>query len=215
MRDKTFMMDGWGSGSGVRHHHGFPGGDEGPAGSHGGPRGRGGRRGPGGFGGPRGFGGPGGPGGPGGRGRARGDIRAAVLALLAEQERHGYDLIRAIEERTSGAWAPSPGSIYPTLQSLEDEGLVTITLVDGRKVASVTEAGRTWVSDHVPHPDSLFAQPEGGAGVAQVRSELVQLRDAAMHVTRQLAHDEGHTAQIAAILAAARKDLYRLLAEQD
>ncbi|WP_143340536.1 PadR family transcriptional regulator [Demequina sp. NBRC 110057] len=170
-----------------------------------------------GFGGPRGHRGPGGrgPGGRGGRGRARGDIRAAVLVLLAEQERHGYDLIRAIEERTQGAWAPSPGSIYPTLQSLQDEGLVTIDVSEGRKVASLTDEGRAWVADNVPTPAALFAQPEGGAGIGQVRHEMVQLRDAAMHVTRQVAADEDQVAKVAAVLASARKDLYRLLAEQD
>src|SRR6188474_3202712 len=102
----------------------------------------------------RGFGPPFGPGfGPGPRrgprgGRNRGDVRAAILVLLAEQPRHGYDLMRAIEERSGGMWSPSPGSIYPTLQSLEDEGLVTFETVDGRKTASVTEAGRAWLVSH-------------------------------------------------------------------
>src|SRR5690606_29811867 len=95
---------------------------------------------PGGFGPPEGFGPGGGPGlgarfGPPGRGgrrrggrggRPRGDVRTAILVLLAEQPRHGYELIRAIEERSGGMWVPSPGSVYPTLQALEDEGLATI-----------------------------------------------------------------------------------------
>ncbi len=101
------------------------------------------------------------------------------------------------------------------LQALEDEGLVTIDLVEGRKVASVTDAGREWLAHHVPNPEVLFARPEGGAGIGQVRHEMVQLRDAAMHVTRQVAGDEEQVAKAAAILAAARKDLYRLLTEQD
>ncbi|MFV0286111.1 MAG: PadR family transcriptional regulator [Demequina sp.] len=200
MRDNDFMFDGHDPRAEVRRRHGGPrgGGPDGDfrGGFPGGPRGRG-------------------RGGPGGRGRARGDIRAAVLVLLAEQERHGYDLIRAIEERTGGAWAPSPGSIYPTLQSLEDEGLVTIDLLDGRKVASLTDAGRAWVTENVPTPEALFAQPDGGAGIGQVRHEMVQLRDAAMHVTRQVAGNEEQVAKVAAVLAAARKDLYRLLADQD
>ncbi|MET0787770.1 MAG: PadR family transcriptional regulator, partial [Cellulomonas sp.] len=90
-------------------------------------------RGRGGFGpgGPRGFGGPGFGGGPGGRGpgrrAGRGDIRAAILLLLAEEPMHGYQLIQQIGERSGGTWRPSPGAIYPALNLLEDEGLIAIT----------------------------------------------------------------------------------------
>lgn len=189
---------------GGRRRHGRHGGHEGHGpGAHG--------FGPGfgpGFGGPRGRG-------PGGRGgRNRGDIRAAVLALLAEQSRHGYDLIRAIEERTSGAWAPSPGSIYPTLQSLADEGMLVIDEVDGRKVASLTDAGRAWVEENVADPDALFQGARVDDAMGQVRAEMMQLRDAAVHVARQL-HTEEDAAKVAAILAGARKDLYRLLTDRD
>src|SRR3954470_598837 len=96
-----------------------------------------------------GFGGPGGrpfPGPRGGRrGRrtSRGDIRLAVLALVAEQPRHGYEIIQEIAERTGGAWRPSPGSVYPTLSQLEDEGLVRVEQSEGRRVVHLTEAGTT------------------------------------------------------------------------
>ncbi len=126
-----------------------------------GPRGRG-RGGPG-MGDPRsgarGRGGPnaGGPfgrrqrGGPGGGGMhraARGDVRAAILALLAEQGSkggpaiNGYQMIQELSARTGGAWTPSPGSIYPTLQLLEDEGLVVSNAPEGRRVFELTEAGK-------------------------------------------------------------------------
>jgi len=91
----------------------------------------------------RGFG-PGSPGSFFGQGpRAnRGDIRAAILALLAERPMHGYQIIQEITDRSGGVWAPSPGSVYPTLQHLEDEGLVTADTTEGKKVFSLTAAGQ-------------------------------------------------------------------------
>ena len=102
-----------------------------------GHEGRGGRSGPGGR-------------GPGGRGRGRaqrGDIRTAILLLLADQPMHGYQIMQAMSERTGGAWHPSPGAIYPTIAQLEDEGLVTTREEGGRR--SVTLRPRdvpTWRS---------------------------------------------------------------------
>jgi DNA-binding PadR family transcriptional regulator len=72
----------------------------------------------------------------------RGDIRTAVLAILAEEPGHGYDVIQRLEEKTDGAWRPSPGSVYPTLQLLEDEGLVRSIERDGKRVFEITEPGR-------------------------------------------------------------------------
>ena len=142
-------------------------------------------------------------------GRPRGDVRGAVLVLLAEQPRHGYDLMRAIEERSGGTWSPSPGSIYPTLQALEDEGLVTFETVDGRKTASVTDVGREWLADHTAETAAVFAQQEGAGKAVALRHEMHQLRDVIMLVGRQ----GGDTSdKAAAILAQARKDLYALLA---
>src|SRR3979490_1158079 len=83
-----------------------------------------------------------GPGGLGGRGRDGGMVRAAILALLAEQPRHGYEIIGEIGERSGGFWKPSPGSIYPTLQLLADEGLVTSTEDNGKRLFELTGEGR-------------------------------------------------------------------------
>ncbi|HEY3009887.1 MAG TPA: PadR family transcriptional regulator [Micromonosporaceae bacterium] len=80
-----------------------------------------------------------------GRGRGhgrRGNVRAAVLALLAERPMHGYEMIQELETRTGGIWRPSPGSIYPTLQMLEDEGLIEAEESGGRRRFTLTEAGR-------------------------------------------------------------------------
>ncbi len=72
----------------------------------------------------------------------RGDVRASILALLAEEPMHGYQIIREIEERTAGKWKPSAGSVYPTLQLLADEGLVSAATAHDRKTYSLTDAGR-------------------------------------------------------------------------
>lgn len=91
-----------------------------------------------------GFGGPGfgGPGFRRGRKAGRGDVRAAIIALLAEAPMHGYQIITEITDRSGGVWRPSPGSVYPTLQALEDQGLVTATTADGRRVFELTAEGR-------------------------------------------------------------------------
>lgn len=183
-------------------------------------------RGPG-FGGP-GFGGPGfrGHGGrghhgppPGGRGpwrgrgpRARGDVRAAILLLLAEQPRHGYELIHEIVERSNGAWTPSPGSIYPTLQVLEDEGLVTIERQHGRRTASLTPAGTEYVEANREQLGTPWESvgTEHGPALA-LRQEYLALKDAVRQVAR-VGTPAQHTAA-AATLTSARKEIYRLLAE--
>jgi DNA-binding PadR family transcriptional regulator len=78
----------------------------------------------------------------------RGDVRAAILAVLAEQSMNGYQIIQEIAERSGGAWKPSPGSIYPTLQQLEDEGLVRAETDSGRRTFKLTDEGRTYVAEH-------------------------------------------------------------------
>src|SRR6187431_3015708 len=79
----------------------------------------------------------------------RGDVRTAILALLTEAPMHGYQLIRAIEERTDGRWKPSAGSVYPTLQLLADEGLVTAEMSQDRKTYSLTDAGEQVAAEAV------------------------------------------------------------------
>src|SRR3954454_19201335 len=78
----------------------------------------------------------------------RGDVRAALLVLLAEEPRNGYGLMQEIESRSGGAWRPSPGSVYPALQQLEDEGLVRATDAAGRKAFELTDEGRAYVTEN-------------------------------------------------------------------
>ena len=161
--------------------------------------------------GPAGFGGPGfGP----GRRAGRGDMRAAILALLAEEPMHGYQIIQVISERSGGNWTPSPGSVYPTLQHLEDEGLIEPAPSEsGRNVYTLTEAGRAAkAADGTTTP---WAEAE-----KDVDSDLVELRDLVHQVlaaTRQVAQ-AGTAAQVKGaqdVLRTARKGIYRLLAEDE
>ncbi|MGH3789749.1 MAG: PadR family transcriptional regulator [Pseudonocardiaceae bacterium] len=146
-----------------------------------------------------------------GRGRAhRGDVRTALLLLLAEQPMHGYQLMQAITERTSGAWRPSPGAIYPTLSQLDDEGLINTLAQSGRKLATLTDAGQAYLHTHrdaMPDPFAEFTAGRGGG--SDLRDTLEELR----HPTRQLALGDPHQAQAAQrVLAEARRSLYLILA---
>lgn len=154
----------------------------------------------------------GGPPWTGGRRARRGDVRTALLTLLADEPMHGYDLIRELEQRSGGAWRPSPGSIYPTLQLLEDEGLVTSEERDGKRVYTITEAGRAELEERRARGGKepwAFGQP--GEGFGQLRDSGFQLAAAAMQVART--GSEAQRKQAAEVLADARKRLYALLAE--
>lgn len=191
-------------------HHGHHGRGFGPRG-FGGP----------GFGGP-GFGGPDfgrgfGPGfGPGGRGpgrrAGRGDIRAAILLLLSEEPMHGYQLIQQIAERSGGQWRPSPGAIYPALNLLEDEGLIAITSEQGRKMATLTEAGGTYLLQNAeqlgdPFQDAASRPTSPGRAL---RGALESLAAAAHQVART--GTDAQAAKALEVLDRARRDLYLILA---
>src|SRR3954449_1642913 len=139
--------------------------------------------------------GPGGPGGPGHRGghrgRARrGDVRAALLLLIEGGAQNGYQLIQEIERRTDGVWKPSPGSVYPALQQLEDEGLVHAVEFEGKRAYELTDEGRQYVDEKREELGDPFAAATGGMdeGVMDMRGLLFQVGAAAMQVAAA-----GHT----------------------
>ncbi|WP_084316708.1 PadR family transcriptional regulator [Actinospica robiniae] len=198
-----------------RHMHGpfgrpFPGEEEGfgPfAGRHGGPHGPG--FGPGdldfGFG-PRGRGR--------GRGRAgRGDVRAAIISLLSEEPRNGYQIIQEINERTGGLWRVSSGSVYPAISQLEDEGLIEPTDGNGRKLFALTAAGREHAEQNADHLRQLWQIGEQGTRFGEFlhyRELIGQL----VAATRQV-NEVGTAAQreeAKQILVRARQSLYKILA---
>jgi DNA-binding PadR family transcriptional regulator len=204
-----------------------------------GPPGGRGRRGPG-WGGPP-FGGPGGhrPGpppwirdlirsfggpefGPPRRPRARrGDVRAAILDVLGEESMNGYQIIQEISERSGGAWKPSPGSVYPTIQQLEDEGLVEGRASEGRRLLHLTDEGRRYVE---AHPDEMAATWEdfstdresahhGPGHGAEFQRVIGQVMGAVWQV--MVSGTEQQRAEAADILGDTRRRLYGLLAEDD
>ena len=166
----------------------------------------------GGFGPGSGFGGPG-RGAPHGRGRrSRGDVRAAILLLLDEEPRNGYGLMQEVEQRSSGAWRPSSGSIYPALSLLEDEGLIAPAEGEQGKAFALTDAGREYVAEHrgrfgVPWEAANEGMPEG---LHDLRRAGGQLGMASMQVAQT--GDPQLIAGARQILEDARKALYRLLA---
>jgi DNA-binding PadR family transcriptional regulator len=149
-----------------------------------------------------------------GRGRhrvRRGDVRSAILALLDDRPMHGYEMIQELEERTGGRWTPSAGSIYPTLQLLEDEGLVTAEEVEGRKVYSLTDTGKEAAPDRT-EGGRPWEQGDEDSPRFEARKEMFKLIGAAKQVAR--ADDEEQLKQAAEILKDARRKLYGLLAEE-
>lgn len=146
------------------------------------------------------------------RGRvARGDVRQAVLLLLSEEPMHGYQLMQAIAERSGGRWAPSPGAIYPTINQLEDEGLVSVTAEAGRRLATLTEAGHQAVADLRQGRPDPFADYAGSSAAADLRRILHQLHAAARSVA--LGGSEEQLGAAAGVLNQARRSLYLILAE--
>jgi DNA-binding PadR family transcriptional regulator len=175
----------------------------GPRRHHGGRRGGGGE-----WGAFPGFGPPRGP-----RAR-RGDVRAALLVLLAEEPRNGYQLMQEIENRSEGVWRPSPGSVYPALQQLEDEGLIRSEEADGRKVFRLTDAGREAAEE------ATAAGPPWEAASEAVDSDVWELFGVARQVGMAIFQiaQVGTAEQLASareILTNARRSLYGILAEDD
>jgi DNA-binding PadR family transcriptional regulator len=149
-----------------------------------------------------------------GRGRhrvRRGDVRSAILALLDDRSMHGYEMITELEERTGGRWRPSAGSIYPTLQLLEDEGLVSSEEVEGRKVYSLTDAGKEAAPDRTEEARPWEEGDEDTPRFA-VRSELMRTMGAAKTIVR--GDDDEQMTKAAEILKDARRKLYGILAEE-
>ncbi|TFD54703.1 PadR family transcriptional regulator [Cryobacterium frigoriphilum] len=141
----------------------------------------------------------------------RGEVRAAVLALLAEQPMHGYQIIHEIEERSAGSWKPSAGSVYPTLQLLADEGLISAEESNGRKIYSLTEEGREAVTDADTTAPWASADSSAGHGFAALPKSGVELAQAAAQVGRTGTPEQ--IKQAVTVLDDARRRLYSILAQ--
>ena len=148
--------------------------------------------------------------GPRGHRARRGDVRSAILTLLGEKPMHGYEMIQELEDRTGGRWRPSAGSIYPTLQLLEDEGLVRADDVEGKRVFDLTDAGRERLAER---GDSAppWEQSQDRSLYQQLGNEIRGVASAASQVMR--AGDEAQLKEALEAMTETRKRLYKLLAD--
>jgi DNA-binding PadR family transcriptional regulator len=144
----------------------------------------------------------------------RGDVRAAILALLRERPRNGYQIMSEIEERSGGAWRPSPGAVYPALQQLADEGLIEAEEASGRRTFSLTDAGRGYVEEN---PERARAAWESmtSAEPGEVPGLFVQaarLGGSIVQVARDGTAEQIHAAE--SLLEKTRRAMYQILAGQ-
>lgn len=158
-----------------------------------------------------GFGGWGGPPWARAQRRARGDVRSAVLALLAEEPMHGYQMIQEIGRRSGGSWKASPGSVYPTLQQLQDEGLVLADEQEGRRVYRLTEAGQQEATERADEFADLWQGVAPKRDDSQLAELVVGVASAFVHVAKT--GNAEQMAQAREVLARTRADLYRILGD--
>jgi DNA-binding PadR family transcriptional regulator len=144
--------------------------------------------------------------------RGRGDVRAAIIALLAEEPMHGYQIITELTERSGGVWRPSPGSVYPTLQALEDQGLVTADQTEGRRVFSLTDEGRAAAAAVGEGPAPWESAARGAdRSLVDLRGLMFEVGAAIMQVGR--AGSESQVKAVGEILTDTRRRIYLVLAD--
>jgi DNA-binding PadR family transcriptional regulator len=146
----------------------------------------------------------------------RGDIKFILLGLLSERPQHGYELIKELESRRGGFRRPSPGSVYPTLQMLSEDGYLTSEEVDAKRVYTITESGKQFLSDRNQqsgsrnaHDSFLESQP---SELIELRRTLTQLNDAVIQVARSGNLEQAN--RVRELLVRVKREIYKLLAEQ-
>lgn len=139
----------------------------------------------------------------------RGDVRVALLIALLDGPGHGYELIQTLETKAAGRWRPSPGSVYPALQLLADQGLVTSADQDGKRVFAITEAGRNEANERIASQGYPWDESRSEHG--DLRIAVRDLHLAAKQVG--MTGSPEAVTQATGIVTEARKALYRLLAE--
>jgi len=144
---------------------------------------------------------------------SRGDVRSAILHLLAEAPMHGYQIMQELSERTDGIWQPSPGSVYPTLQQLEDEGFVQAAEQDGKKTYTLTDDGRAKVEADQEAPPWERFRANTHDGLHTLRETGFQVGAAVMQVAR--AGSEAQVDKTREILEDTRRKIYQILAQDD
>jgi DNA-binding PadR family transcriptional regulator len=147
--------------------------------------------------------------------RGRGDVRTAALLLLLERPMHGYEMIQEIRERSGEAWSPSPGAIYPTIQLLTDEGLITTQDQEGKKVSSLTEAGRVVAEELAATKTAPWdeASSDAGEGAPSLRHAIHHLLMATKQVG--MAGTDAQRQRATELLDETRRKIYALLASDE
>ena len=143
----------------------------------------------------------------------RGDVRAAILDVLSVEPMNGYQIIQQIAERTGGAWKPSPGSVYPTLQLLEDEGLIASASEGGKKLFSLTEAGREAAEEGPEAPWEEASRGVDWEALGEIRQAGFGLMEAFGQVWKTGSKEQREKAL--GVINDARKKLYLILADED
>ena len=147
----------------------------------------------------------------------RGDVRVAILDVLATEPMNGYQVIQQIGERSGGAWRPSPGSVYPTIQQLEDEGLVEADEERGRRTLRLSDAGRAYREEHADEFAAVwapFAEPEAtedGPDYTSLKPEIGQVMSAVWQIVTS--GTDAQRRQAIDVLVETRRQLYGILAE--
>lgn len=144
----------------------------------------------------------------------RGDVKLGILALLSEVSCHGYEIMQELSARSNGMWQPSPGSVYPTLQALEDQELLISDMVEGKRVYSITENGRSFLESNrrqLPPWEELGGNERNA--LFDFRKDAFQLGAAMMQIAQTGSQDQIQRAR--KLLADTRKAVYRILSEDE
>ncbi|HBL14191.1 MAG TPA: PadR family transcriptional regulator [Cyanobacteria bacterium UBA11162] len=145
----------------------------------------------------------------------RGDIKFILLLLLSERPQHGYELMKELEARRGGFRRSSPGSVYPTLQMLAEGGYLTSEEVEGKRVYTITESGRQFLSDrnqqsHSRNPSESFTE-SNPSELIELRRTLTELNDAVAQVARNGNLEQAN--RVRDLLVQVKREIYKLLAE--
>jgi len=147
----------------------------------------------------------------------KGDLKYVILDLLKDEPSHGYEIIRKLEERSRGFYSPSPGSVYPTLQLLEDMGYVTSTHRDGKKVYAITDGGRKFLEENQRSIQDIWGKVGGGwdpqvtAEMHEIRHDLVDLGKLFGQKMHEGKLDHEKMVRIRAVISAASKEIEEIL----
>lgn len=150
----------------------------------------------------------------------KGDLKYVILELLKDKPAHGYELMRALEERFGGFYAASPGAVYPTLQMLEDLGYVTSQTQDGKRTYSITEAGTAFLAERRPQVDEIFGRmrdrwdPAWGREIHRVMNEFRDLGRSVAREARDRWPNPDQMRRIRESLARARSEIDSILNEE-